>query len=109
MLAPAGPAAAGQRSTAAILVFVSDPGQEIASDLAVLTELSGFTPAEDGRSWRCWPASRRPNFTLKKGVTYNTTKTLLAQAMAHTETHSRIELVLLVAGAFRSMASSWVK
>lgn len=106
MLAPAGPRAVGDQNTPAILVFVSDPGQKIASDLAVLSELFGFTPAEGRLVLALLAGIAPPEFARQAGVTYNTAKTLLARAMARTESRSQVELVLLVAGAMGGLAPS---
>lgn len=99
MLAPVGPSVMGEQNMPAILVFVSDPGQKIASDLAVLSELFGFTPAEGRLVLALLAGMAPPEFARQTGVTYNTVKTLLGRAMARTESRSQLELVLLVAGA----------
>lgn len=100
MLAPAGPGlVGGGKHSPAILLFVSDPGEKVASDLAVLTELFGFPPAE-GRLVRALLAGvTAPEFAQAIGVSYNTVRTLLARAMARTDSRSQVELVLLVAGS----------
>jgi DNA-binding CsgD family transcriptional regulator/PAS domain-containing protein len=101
MLTPLGPRVQGDgRDTPAILLFISDPGAKIVSDLAVLSELFGL-PAAEGRLVRALLSGiAPPEFARSVGITYNTAKTLLARAMARTDTRSQLELVLLVAGAF---------
>jgi hypothetical protein len=47
MVAPVGPVLADTgKGTAAMLVFISDPGQQLVSDLAILKELFDFPPSE---------------------------------------------------------------
>lgn len=104
MLAPVGPRALGDQNAPAILVFASDPGHKIASDLAVLSELFGFTPAEGRLVLALLVGMAPPEFARRASVTYNTAKTLLARAMARTDTRSQVELVLLVAGAIGGVA-----
>lgn len=100
MLTPLGPGfVGGDRHAPAVLVFVSDPGEKIASDLAVLTELFGFPPAE-GRLVRALLSGvTAPEFARAIGITPNTLRTLLSRAMGRTGTRSQVELVLLVAGS----------
>jgi DNA-binding CsgD family transcriptional regulator len=105
MLAPAGPRALGdERSTPAILIFISDPGAKIVADLAVLSELFGFTLAEGRLVLALLSGIAPPEFARRAGITYNTAKTLLARAMARTDTRSQLELVLLVAASFGGTA-----
>lgn len=100
MLTPVGPGIiSGGKNAPAILVFVSDPGEKIASDLAVLTELFGFPPAEGRLVLALLSGITAPEFAQKVGVTYNTVRTLLGRAMARTGSRSQVELVLLVAGS----------
>lgn len=106
MLAPAGPRAFGDdRSAPAILVFISDPGAKIVSDLTVLSELFGFPPAEGRLVLALLSGITPPDFARNTGITYNTAKTLLARAMARTGSRSQLELVLLVAASFGGIAS----
>ncbi|CAN0156728.1 unnamed protein product, partial [Phaeothamnion confervicola] len=79
-----------------ILVFVSDPGEKIVSDLAVLSELFGFPPAEGRLVLALLSGATAPEFAQMVGVTYNTVRTLLSRAMARTGSRSQVELVLLV-------------
>jgi DNA-binding CsgD family transcriptional regulator len=100
MLTPVGPGlVTGGKASPAILVFVSDPGAKIVSDLAVLTELFGFPPAEGRVVLALLSGVTAPEFAQQAGVTYNTVRTLLARAMARTDSSSQVELVLLVAGS----------
>jgi DNA-binding CsgD family transcriptional regulator/PAS domain-containing protein len=98
MLAPAGPAVVdGGTTSPAILVFVSDPGGKIVSDLAVLKELFGFPPAEARLALALLSGVTMPEFASQAGVSYNTARTLLARALARTDTRSQTELAQLVA------------
>lgn len=100
MLAPAGSGiGSGERASPALLVFVSDPGERIATDLTVLAELFGFPPAEGRLVLALLSGMTAPEFARQAGVTHNTVRTLLARAMARTDSRSQLELVLLVAGA----------
>jgi DNA-binding CsgD family transcriptional regulator/PAS domain-containing protein len=103
MIAPGGPViASGRRSEPGILVFVSDPGGRIVADLAVLSELFGFSPAEARLVLALLSGTALPAFARQAGITHNTARTLLARAMARTETRSQLELVLLVARSIGS-------
>lgn len=111
MLAPAGPAAVdGGKASPAVLVFVSDPGEKIASDLAVLKELFGFPPAEAKVVLAVLSGMTMPEFASQAGVSYNTARTLLARALARTDSRSQVELAQLVArsigGTIPSCAST---
>lgn len=106
MLAPVGPRALGERDMPAILVFVSDPSQKIAADLAALSDLFGFPPAEGRLVLALLSGTTPPEFARQAGVTYNTVKTLLARAMARSDSRSQLELVLLIAGAMGGLAPS---
>jgi len=100
MLAPMGTQTPGADPKApAILVFISDPGAKIVSDLAVLTELFGFPPAEGRLVLALLSGISPPEFARNTGITYNTAKTLLARAMTRTDSRSQLEMVLLVASA----------
>lgn len=100
LLAPTGPMAiAREQDSPAILVLISDPGEKIVSDLAVLAELFGFPSAEGRLVLALLSGVTPPAFARQYGITYNTAKTLLARAMARTDTRSQLELVLLVAGS----------
>ena len=79
------------------LIFITDQGSPIASTLATLKELFGFTPAEGRLVLALIANTSLPDFAREAGVTYNTVRTVLARAMARTETHSQVELILLVA------------
>lgn len=104
MVAPAGSAAVTHGKDApAILVFVSDPGEKISSDLSVLADLFGFTPAEGRLVLALLSGVTLPDYARTAGVTYNTARTLLSRAMARTESRSQVELVLLMAGAIGAM------
>lgn len=106
MLTPAAPSIAGRGKEApAVLVFVSDPGGRFVSDLKVLTELFGFPPAEGRLVMALLSGMSAPDFARKAGVTHNTVRTLLARAMARTDSRSQLEMVLLVAGTI-GMTSS---
>lgn len=106
MVAPGAPAMTGGRGEPTILVFVSDPGERIVSDLAVLAELFGFPPAEARLVLALLAATPLPEFARQAGITHNTARTLLARAMARTETRSQLELVLLVAASIGGTAAA---
>ena len=100
MLAPAAPSLVSSgKASPNILVFVSDPGERIVADLAVLTELFGFSQAEGRLVLALLSGISAPDFAQKAGVTYNTVRTLLARAMSRVEARSQVELVLRVAAA----------
>lgn len=99
MLTPAAPSiVGGVKDAPATLVFVSDPGGKFVSDLKVLGELFGFPPAEARLVMALLSGMSAPEFARKAGVTHNTVRTLLARAMARTDSRSQLEMVLLVAG-----------
>ena len=104
MVTPVGPGLAGPASSPAILVFVSDPGARIVSDLSVLSSLFGFPPAEARLVLALMAGTPLPEIAIQTGVTYNTVRTQLARAMARTETRSQVELVMLVARALGGVA-----
>ena len=100
MLAPLGGAAGISGNAApAMLAFVSDPKESVASDLTVLADLFGFPSAEAHLVMALLSGMTPPEFARHRGVTYNTVRTLLGRAMARTETRSQLELVLLVAAS----------
>jgi DNA-binding CsgD family transcriptional regulator/PAS domain-containing protein len=106
MLSPVGPMiVGGEQGLPATLVFVSAPGEKIVSDLAVLAELFGFPPAEARIVLALLSGVTPPEFARRSGITYNTAKTLLARAMARTDTRSQLELVVL---ATRSIGATMV-
>ncbi len=97
MVSPAGPSlVTAARAVPAVLVFVSDPVAKFVSDLAVLADLFGFTPAESRLVLALIAGEALPEFARRTGVSYHTARTLLARAMARTETRSQLDLVLLV-------------
>lgn len=102
MVAPGAPAMADGKGEPTILVFISDPGEAIVSDLAVLAELFGFPPAEARLVLGLLSGVALPEFARQAGVTHNTARTLLSRAMMRTETRSQLELVLLVAASIGS-------
>lgn len=104
MLTPVGSGLAGPGASPAVLVFVSDPGAKIVSDLSVLAGLFGFPPAEARLVLALMAGTPLPEIALQTGVTYNTIRTQLARAMARTETRTQLELVLLVAQALGGVA-----
>jgi DNA-binding CsgD family transcriptional regulator len=98
MVSPAGPSlVAAAKSSPAVLVFVSDPAAKIISDLTVLADLFGFTPAESRPVLALLSGVALPEFARQSGVSYHTVRTLLGRGTARTETRSQLELVLLVA------------
>lgn len=100
MLAPLGGAAGiGGKALPAMLAFVSDPTERIASDVTVLADLFGFPSAEAHLVMALLSGIALPEFARQRGVTHNTARTLLGRAMARTETRSQLELVLLVAAS----------
>src|SRR4029077_1956488 len=77
MLAPAGQRAVDRDADSpALLMFVSAPGARIASDLAVLVELFGFSPAESRLVLALLSGVTLPEFSRQSGVSYNTVRTL---------------------------------
>lgn len=105
MLAPVGPSGGGGKSIAAVLVFLSDPGQELVSDLAILKELFDFPPSEARLVLALLNGIAPPDFARQAGLSYHTIRTLLARAMDRTNTRSQLELVLLVARSLAGMAT----
>lgn len=98
MVTPAGEQVGeAERDPRTTLVFVSDPAGSATSTLKALNELFGFTPAEARLVLALMSDVPLPEFARQAGVTYNTVRTVLARAMARTETHSQVELLLLVA------------
>jgi DNA-binding CsgD family transcriptional regulator len=106
MVAPVGPDLAGTgKSVAAVLLFVSDPGQELLSDLAILKELFDFPPSEAKLVLALLNGIGPPDFARQAGVSYNTVRTLLVRAMDRTNTRSQLQLVLLVARSLGGLAA----
>jgi DNA-binding CsgD family transcriptional regulator len=100
MLAPVPSGLVGAGGAApAFMMFVSDPGAKIVSDLAALADLFGFPPAEARLVLALLSGTPLPQFARQAGISYNTARTQLARAMARTESRSQLELVLLVARA----------
>jgi DNA-binding CsgD family transcriptional regulator/PAS domain-containing protein len=106
MVAPGAPAMSDGRGEPTILVFLSDPGAPMVSDLAVLADLFGFSPAEARLVLGLLSGAALPEFARRAGVTHNTARTLLSRAMARTETRSQLELVLLVASSIGSTVTA---
>jgi DNA-binding CsgD family transcriptional regulator len=105
MVAPVGPSGDGGKSIASVLVFVSDPGPELVSDLAILKELFGFPPSEARLVLALLNGMAPPDFARQARLSYHTVRTLLARAMDRTDTRSQLELVLLVARSLKGMAA----
>ena len=105
MVAPGAPALEAGRGEPTILVFVSDPGAKIVSDLAVLADLFGFTPAESRLVLALISGVPLPEFARQIGVSYHTARTILARAMARTDTGSQVDLVLLVTRSLGGLAA----
>lgn len=100
MVAPAASSAIGPgRRQPAILVFISDPREQIVSDADVLRQLFGFSQAEARLVLALLSGISLPDFAQKAGVTYNTVRTLLTRAMARADVRSQLELVLRVTSA----------
>jgi DNA-binding CsgD family transcriptional regulator len=100
MLAPAASSIRGAgKASPAILVFISDPEDKIVSDVTILRDLFGFSPAEGRLVLALLSGLSLPDFARTAGVTYNTVRTLLARAMARAEARTQLELVLRVASA----------
>lgn len=106
MVAPVGPGLAGAgKGTAAVLMFISDPGQQLVSDLTILKELFDFPPSEARLVLALLNGIAPPDFARQAGLSYHTVRTLLARAMDRTCTRSQLELVLLVARSLAGMAN----
>jgi PAS domain-containing protein len=102
MLAPALPRIAAGNASPAILVFISDPDEQIVSHVSVLRDLFGFPQAEGRLVLALLSGIPLRDFAQNSGVTYNTARTLLARAMARAEARSQLDLVLRVTSAMRS-------
>jgi DNA-binding CsgD family transcriptional regulator len=106
MLTPAGPGLVRNgKSSPAILAMVSDPGARILSNASTLAAQFEFTGAEARLVLALMAGKQLPDIAAEMGVSYNTTRTLMARAMARTETHSQVELVLLVARTLPGLAA----
>lgn len=106
MVSPAGPRLGAAAKTApAVLLFLSDPAAKIVSDLAVLSDLFGFTPAESRLVMALLSGTALPKIARQIGVSYHTVRTLLARAMSRTDTRSQLELVMLAARSLGSVAA----
>jgi DNA-binding CsgD family transcriptional regulator len=99
----AGVVAAG-KELPAVLVFVSDSGSQIVTDVAELAALFGFTPAEGRLVLALLNGTPLPDVARQVGISYNTARTQLARAMARTESRTQLELVLKVARALGGVA-----
>ncbi|MCW5735500.1 MAG: hypothetical protein KIS73_15305 [Enhydrobacter sp.] len=105
MVSPAAPGLTpAAKQLPAVLVFVSDPAAEVVSDLAVLSDLFGFTPAESRLVMALLAGGALPDIARQLGVSYHTVRTLLARAMSRTDTRSQLELVMLAARSLGSVA-----
>lgn len=93
MVAPMGTdsdiAVAGQP---AVLVFIADPQARPDTDPAALMALFDLTPAEARLVLALANGVTLPAFASQAGLSYNTVRTLLARAMARTQTSSQLEL-----------------
>ena len=106
MVAPVGFGLGGTgKGSAAVLVFVSGPGQELLSDLAILKELFDFPPSEARLVLALLNGIAPPDFAPQAGLSYHTIRTLLARAMGRTDTRSQLDLVLLVARSLAGVAT----
>jgi DNA-binding CsgD family transcriptional regulator len=107
MVAPVGSGLTrfGKR-TAAVLLFITDPSEELTSDLAILRDTFGFPTAEARMVLALLNGVPPPDFARKAGLSYHTVRTLLSRAMARTETRSQVELVLLVARSLAGVATN---
>ena len=101
MVTPVNPGRPGR----AIVAFVTDPSAGIVSHAKVLEELFGFPPAEARLVLALLNGTALPDYARQSGLSYHTVRTLLARAMARTETRTQLELVLLVARAVAGMST----
>jgi DNA-binding CsgD family transcriptional regulator/PAS domain-containing protein len=90
---------AGTSQSTAIALFVSDPALDLSVDPAVLERLFTFTTAESAVVLALVSGTRLLDFAKGTHRSYSTVRTLLARAMARTETHSQVELLRLVLSA----------
>jgi len=104
MVAPVNPSGDG-KSMASVLIFLSDPGHELLSDLAILKELFDFPPSEARAVLALLNGVTPPDFARQAGLSYHTVRTLLVRAMDRTNTRSQLELVLLVARLLGGLAA----
>jgi len=105
MIAPVGAdLVASGKNRAAALAFISDPGQELASNLVVLKKLFGFPPSEARLVLALVNGVALPEFARKADLSYHTARTLLTRATGRTGTRSQLELVLLVARSLGGLA-----
>lgn len=93
------------RRSAAVLLFVTDPSEELISDLAILRDTFGFPTAEAKLVIALLNGVPPPDFARNAGLSYHTVRTLLSRALARTETRSQVELVLLVARSLAGVAT----
>lgn len=98
MITPIGPALASGAGAPAVLVFIGNP-DALPSDSTILMDLFGFSASEARLVMALLSGTTLPAFAREKQISYNTVRTLLARAMARTDTHSQIDLVCLVANA----------
>lgn len=104
-VAPMGREAGAGPNPPAVLLFIADPDAAPAIAPAALEQLFDFTPAEARLVLALASGVALPAFTRQTGLSYNTVRTLLARAMARTETNSQLQLVRLVLGALAGLAT----
>jgi hypothetical protein len=88
----------------AIIAFVTDPSAGIVSHAKVLEELFSFPPAEARLVLALLYGTALPDYAPVRALLH-TVRTLLARAMARTETRTQLELELLVARAVAGMST----
>jgi len=104
-IAPMGREAGAGPNPPAVLLFIADPDAAPAIAPTALEQLFDFTPAEARLVLALASGVALPAFTRQTGLSYNTVRTLLARAMARTETNSQLQLVRLVLGALAGLAT----
>ncbi len=101
---PLGPRALDMRlARATTIVLVRDPEMPLPAMPELLQDLYRFTPAEAGLVVALVAGTTLQEYSVANGVSYNTARTLLARAMARTETRSQTDLVRLVMGSLTTL------
>jgi len=81
---------------AALLVFITDPLRAPTVDSVALEAQFGFPPAEAKLVLALTSGVPLPAYSRQAGISYHTARTLLARALARTNTGSQLDLLRLV-------------